>query len=135
MPDRTQVEAEELMGRGVPGIKFNRPFKFLFRCGEMAVEKILFSWDGAATYVRGNVPKVVATSKAPSSETRSLPASPMRPSYFHTDVRWNKETEWFCATCGRTPGHTTKEDALTVLRSSREPWKKHLVLTLTSRNS
>ena len=31
----------------------------------------------------------------------------------HADVRWNNEIqEWFCAKCGHTSDHVTKEDAL-----------------------
>jgi hypothetical protein len=35
------------------------------------------------------------------------------PSPKHADVRWNNEIqEWFCAKCGHTSDHVTKEDAL-----------------------
>ena len=38
------------------------------------------------------------------------------PSLKHTDVLWNEEMqEWFCAKCGRTSDHFTKEDALVEL--------------------
>ncbi len=68
-----------------------------------------------------------ATSKAPSLETRSAflhyrcaPASK------HMDVRWNDEIqEWFCAKCGRTSDHITKEDALIEL----EPYECELLST------
>ena len=35
------------------------------------------------------------------------------PSPKHADVRWNNDIqEWFCARCGHTSDHITKEDAL-----------------------
>ena len=68
-----------------------------------------------------------ATSKAPSLETpsaflhhRCAPASK------HMDVRWNDEIqEWFCAKCGRTSDHITKDVALIEL----EPYECELLST------
>jgi hypothetical protein len=38
------------------------------------------------------------------------------PTLKHADVLWNAELqEWFCAKCGRTSDHVTKEDALVEL--------------------
>ncbi len=42
------------------------------------------------------------------------------------DVRWNDEIqEWFCAKCGRTSDHITKDDALIEL----EPYECELLST------
>ena len=31
----------------------------------------------------------------------------------HADIRWNPELhEWFCAVCGQTSDHSSKEDAI-----------------------
>jgi len=64
---------------------------------------------------KSQIPKVAATSKSPSAETRSdFLHHRCAPS--HADVRWNNEIqEWFCAKCGRTSDHRTKEDALVEL--------------------
>jgi len=38
------------------------------------------------------------------------------PTLKHADILWNEEMqEWFCAKCGRTSDHITKEDALVEL--------------------
>lgn len=45
-----------------------------------------------------------------------LPNVDRVPTSKHADVLWNEETqEWFCAQCGRTSDHVTKEDALVEL--------------------
>jgi len=68
-----------------------------------------------------------ATSKAPSLETRSaFLHHRCAPASKHMDVRWNDEIqEWFCAKCGRTSDHITKEDALIEL----EPYECELLST------
>ena len=68
-----------------------------------------------------------ATSKAPSLETRSaFLHHRCAPASKHMDVRWNDEIqEWFCAKCGRTSDHITKDDALIEL----EPYECELLST------
>ena len=67
------------------------------------------------------------TSKAPSLESRSaFLHHRCAPASKHMDVRWNDEIqEWFCAKCGRTSDHITKDDALIEL----EPYECELLST------
>ena len=78
---------------------------------------VFMGWGCNLCPWKAQIPKLVATGRAPSLETREgfLHHRCAR-AVKHKDVRWNKEIqEWYCAKCGRTSDHINKADALVEL--------------------